>query len=131
MRAYLHLVAVLLIALSVSGFTPGIVIRLYNGTGSEITIAKNKSKGVTTIQPGQSRDFSPMYQAGERLLITTTTQTWLYSPGTLFPPDSLYQKHGLVWRAFARIDRHGAIYLLGPPADHGTPQQITQPKVFQ
>ena len=130
MRASLRLICLLAVGFSLSGFTPGLLIRLYNETGEDITVAKDKSKRVTTILTGKTGEFSPVYLPGERLLIRSSKHTWVYSPRTLFPPTELYQQHGMIWRAFARIDRHGNIYMFAPPHDHGSPEEIAQPKGF-
>jgi hypothetical protein len=118
------------IAFILSSCTPADYVRLFNATGEEIVITKDKSKGVVTIAPNASADFSPVYLPGERILIRTSKHSWVYSPRSLFAPPSFVQQHVMVMRTFARIDSRGQIYLLAPPQDHGTPQEAAQPVGF-
>ena len=113
-----------------SSCTPADYVRLFNATGEEIVITKDKSKGAVTIAPNASADFSPAYLPGERILIRTSKHSSVYSPRGLFAPPSFVQQHAMVMRAFARIDSRGQIYLLAPPQDHGTPQPTAQPAGF-
>ncbi|PYJ78155.1 MAG: hypothetical protein DME69_09170 [Verrucomicrobia bacterium] len=118
------------IALTLSSCSPAEYVHLFNATGEEIVITKDKSKEVVTIAPNASADFSPVYLPGERVLIRTSKHSWVYSPRTLFAPPSFVQQHVMVMRAFARIDSRGQIFLLAPPQDHGTPRETAQPAGF-
>ena len=126
MRALLLLVVGSLL----SGCIPAVYIHLFNATGEQIIISKEKSKEVVTIAPNASADFTTFYLPPERLVIRTPKHSWRYAFTDLRVPPSLYQQHAMVMRAFATIDSRGQISLLAPPDDHGTPHKIPQPNGF-
>jgi hypothetical protein len=124
--------ALLAIAVSVllSGCTPAVYLNIYNATNSMLTIARAEFRPVITIPPHASADLPLAYQRGERIIISGAHHSWTYSPPSLFPPQSMYQQHMMVMRAFARIDSHGLIYLLLPPTNGGRPRDTSQPTGF-
>jgi hypothetical protein len=126
MRALLLLVVSSLL----SGCIPAVYIHLFNATGEQIIISKEKSKEVVTIAPNASADFTTFYLPSERLVIRTPKHSWRYAFTDLRVPPSLYQQHAMVMRAFAAIDSRGEISLLAPPHDDGMPHKIPQPNGF-
>jgi hypothetical protein len=79
----------LALPLLLSGCVPALYLHLYNGTGEVIMLTKSQSKGVVTIPPSTAADFSPVFLAGERLLIRTPKHLWVYSLRDFFVPQSL------------------------------------------
>jgi hypothetical protein len=126
MRALLSIATCLLL----SSCTPAVYLNVYNATDSILTIAKAQFRPIVTIPPHASADLPLPYQPGERVVISSARRSWTYLPRSLFPPPSMYQQHTGVMRAFARIDAHGQIYLLAPPADGGSPRETPQPAGF-
>jgi hypothetical protein len=69
MRAGPRFIILLAFSLILDGCTPAVYMHLYNATGQEIVVTKDKSKQVITISPNSVADFPLFYQPGERLLI--------------------------------------------------------------
>ena len=126
MRALFSIATCLLL----SGCTPAVYLNIYNATDFTLTIAKAQFRPIITIPPHASADLPLSYQPGERVVINSARRSWTYSPRSLFPPPSMYQQHTGVMRAFAKIDTHGQIYLLAPPAHGGSPRETPQPAGF-
>jgi hypothetical protein len=106
---------VLSIAMLLSGCTPGLILSLYNTTGSVITVTNPSFRRVVTIPPNTAADVGI---SGE-VLVQGSGHTWTYSSGSVSPPASLFEKHGMLWRAFGKIDTRGYIYIRMPS---GSPQ---------
>ncbi len=115
-----------------SGCTPGLVLSLYNATGDTLRVTSPPLRRVVTIPPNTSRDVDIM---GE-VVIEAARHHWTYSQRSVLPPPAppapipLFQEHGMIWRAFGKIDARGYIYLFAPPSDHGAPEQMPQPHGF-
>ena len=118
--------------LFLSGCTPAVYLNIYNATDYTLTITKPQFRRVLSISipPHSAEDLPLSYQPGTQVVIQGPRHTWTYSPRSLFPPQSAYQQHIGVMRAFAKIDARGQIYLLGPPTDRGTPHEMSQPAGF-
>ena len=118
--------------LLLSGCTPAVYLNIYNATEEALTITKPQFRRVLTITvaPHSAEDLPLSYQPGTQVVVRGSRHTWAYSPRSLFPPQSAYQQHTGVMRAFAKIDARGQIYLLAPPGDGGTPHEIPQPAGF-
>jgi len=90
-----------------SSCAPGLVLNLYNATGDTLRITNSPFRRVVTIAPNTATDVP----ISADVLVRTVHGTWTYSPGSLVPPTSLFQQHGMLWRAFGKIDRHGYVYI--------------------
>jgi hypothetical protein len=123
MRAFMF---ALVAAVLLTGFSPGLVLNLYNGTDDVLHVTNPPFRRVVTIPPNTAQDVA----IAGNVLIRSSLHSWKYSSRSLLPPTSLFQQHTMLWRAFGKIDRHGEIYLFGPPPDHGRPQKIPQPHGF-
>jgi hypothetical protein len=131
MRALAHWTGLLSLAVMLSGCTPAVYIDLYNATGGETTLVKDRLKQAITIARNTSADFSLFYLPGERLVIRTSRSLWRYSFQDFHVLPSLWQ-HGALgtMRAYAKIDSRGRIYLLGPLRNGESPHEIAQPTGF-
>jgi hypothetical protein len=102
--------------LLLAGCTPAVYINIYNATEDTLTITKPQFRRVLTITvpPHSAEDLPLNYQPGTQVVIRGSRHTWTYSPRSLFPPQSMYQQHTMVMRAFARIDSRGEISMIVP-----------------
>jgi len=117
---------VLLCALLLSGCSPGLVLHLYNATEEVLTVTNPRFRRVVTIEPHTAADIG---MRGD-VLISSSLHSWFYPQTSALPPTSLFEQHGMLWRAFGRIDSRGRIYVLAPPPQQGTPHEIPQPAGF-
>jgi hypothetical protein len=121
-------IALLSLAMLLAGYSPGLVLHLYNETEDALTITNPPFHKVITIQPHTAADAGAI---GGNVLIRTSQNSWFYpQQKSAFPPTSFYQQHTMLWRAFGRIDSRGRIYLLSPPRDGKAPHEIVQPSGF-
>jgi hypothetical protein len=105
---------VIALAMLLSGCSPAVYLNLYNATDDTLTIARAQFRPIITVPPHSAADLPLGYQVGEHVVIHSSRHIWTYSPGLLFPPQSMYQHHTMVMRAFAKIDRGGAISMIVP-----------------
>jgi hypothetical protein len=118
----------ILLAMLLSGCSPGLVLNLYNATGNTLTVTNPPFRRVIRIPPNTAADVGAI---GGGVLIRGSHYSWFYPrQKSAFPPTSLFQQHTMLWRAFGKINSRGEIFLFAPPRDHGTPQQIAQPAGF-
>jgi hypothetical protein len=117
---------VLLFVLLLSGCSPGLVLHLYNATEKTLTVTNPRFRRAVTIEPHTAADIG---LRGD-VLIRSSLHSWFYPQISALPPTSLFQQHGMLWRAFGRIDSRGRIYVLAPPQQQGTPREIPQPAGF-
>jgi hypothetical protein len=115
-----------------SGCTPALFVRLFNGTGELVTVSKSRSKDIITIPPGTAADVPP-FQLDERLILRTSKHSWSSAMHDFYQPHwplSLWEQHPGVMRTYARLDSRGRIYALAPPTGRETPREIPQPAGF-
>jgi hypothetical protein len=110
----------LLFALLLSGCTPGLVLNLYNATGQTLRITNPPFRRVVTILPDTAADVAV---SGD-VLVQSSGRSWTYSPGSIAPAAELFEKHGMLWRAFGRIDSRGYVSIRVP---RGEPQPVGFP----
>jgi hypothetical protein len=115
-----------LLALLLSGCSPGLVLNLYNATEDALTVTNPGFHRAVTIQPHTAADI----HIGNDVLVRNSHHNWLYSQTSALPPTSRFEQHTMLWRAFGRIDSRGRIYLLAPPHGEEGPREITQPAGF-
>jgi hypothetical protein len=73
-----------------SSCTPAVYIDLFNATGDDIVITKDKSKAVVTIPRNASPGFTTFYLPGEHLTSRTPKHSWQYSFPQFRVPPSFY-----------------------------------------
>lgn len=100
----------LLFALLLSGCTPGLVLNLYNATGGTLRITNPPFRRVVIIPPNTAADVAV---SGD-VLVQSSGRSWTYSPGSMAPPAELFEKHGMLWRAFGTIDPRGNVSIRVP-----------------
>jgi hypothetical protein len=105
-----HATLLVLFALLLSGCTPGLVLNLYNATGQTLRITNPQFRRVLTIPPDTAADVAV---SGD-VLVQSSGRSWTYSPGSMAPPAELFEKHGMLWRAFGRIDSRGYVSIRVP-----------------
>jgi len=103
-----------------SGCTPGLVLNLYNATGDTLRITNPPFRHVVTIPPNTAADIAV---PGD-VVVQSSGRSWTYSSGSMAPPAELFEKHGMLWRAFGRIDSRGYVSIRVP---RGEPQPVGFP----
>jgi hypothetical protein len=119
-RSMCRATLLLLFALFLSGCTPGLVFNLYNATGESLRITNPPFRRVVTIPPDTAADVAV---SGD-VLVRSGAHSWRYSPGSIAPPAELFEKHGILWRAFGKIDSRGYVSVRVPA---GQPQPVGFP----
>ena len=106
-----------------SSCTPALLLSLYNATGNTLSVTNKRFRRVLTIPPNTAADIGV-----SDVVVENASHTWRYSPGSLAPPSSLFEQHGMVWRAFGRIDSRGYIYIRVPAGSTQPPGFPVKPQ---
>jgi len=119
-----RLLASYIAATMLSGCTPGLLLSLYNATGETVTVTNPRFRHVVTISPNTAADVAVR---GD-VVVQNAGHNWRYSSGSLAPPSSLFEQHGMVWRVFGRIDSRGYIYIRVPAGSAQPPGFPVKPQ---